>query len=206
MSDAMLAHHIRRHISINSHTNTFSFFPHTLIIHALEITMLSCDEEVTPTASLSPSFSRSGPLLAVRFSGPPATLPEAPNKHTTTPALPHGMPATTPLVNGSKCRIHVTDKRNIHGKTHVSQWVPFKFKWTWEKYLSSSANQRIVVSLGLGQGEVFNACSEAPPIVDKDGFLIPFIDAIMDPQFKTGMPHKLILRHGPQMKQQPSHG
>lgn len=188
MSDTMLTHHIRLHIGINSHTKTFSIFPHALIIHALEITMLSCDEEVTPTVSLSPSSSRSGPLLAVRFSGQTATLPEAPNKHTATSALPQGMPTAPPLITDSKRRIHVADKRIINGITNVSQWVPFKSQWTWEKYLSSSANQHIVVSLGPDQGEIFNACSEVQSIVDKDGVLIPVIDAITAPQFKTGTP------------------
>lgn len=150
--------------------------------------MLSCDEEVTPTASLSPSSSRSGPLLAVRFSGQAATLPEAPNKHTATPALPQGMPATTTLVTDSNRRIRVAAKRIFNGMTNVSQWVPFKYQWTWEKYRSSSDNQHIVASLGPDQGEIVNACSEVQSIVDKDGFLIPVLDAITDPQFKTGTP------------------
>ena len=37
-------------------------------------------------------------------------------------------------------RIKVEDKRVINGKTDVNQLVPFKYKWAWEKYLSSCAN------------------------------------------------------------------
>ena len=37
-------------------------------------------------------------------------------------------------------RIRVEDKRVINGGTDVNQLVPFKYKWAWEKYLSSCAN------------------------------------------------------------------
>src|SRR5688572_2492783 len=162
-------------------------------------------------------------------------------------------------------RIKVEDKRIINGKTDVNQLVPFKYKWAWEKYLSSCANhwmpqeinrsrdiatwrdpsgltederpvakrnlaffvtadslaatnivlgtyrhirapecrqyllrqafeeaihthayQYIVESLGLDEGEVFNAYHEIPSIRDKDEFLVPFIDTLTDPSFRTG--------------------
>lgn len=162
-------------------------------------------------------------------------------------------------------RIRVEDKRIINGKTDVNQLVPFKYKWAWEKYLSSCANhwmpqeinmsrdialwkdpngltederrvvtrnlgffvtadslaannivlgtyrhitapecrqyllrqafeeaihthayQYIVESLALDEGEVFNAYHEIPSIRDKDEFLIPFIDTLTDPAFRTG--------------------
>ena len=41
-------------------------------------------------------------------------------------------------------------------------------------------------ALGLDEGEIFNAYHEVASIRDKDEFLIPFIDAIMDPNFRTG--------------------
>ncbi len=164
-------------------------------------------------------------------------------------------------------RIRVEDKRVINGRTDVNQLVPFKYKWAWEKYLSSCANhwmpqeinmsrdislwkdpngltaderrlikrnlgffvtadslaannivlgtyrhisapecrqyllrqafeeaihthayQYIVESLGLDEGEVFNAYHEVPSIRAKDEFLIPFIDTLTDPSFKTGTP------------------
>ncbi len=164
-------------------------------------------------------------------------------------------------------RVNAADKRIINGKTDVNQLVPFKYKWAWEKYLSSCANhwmpnevnmsrdiatwkdpngltederriimrnlgffvtadslaannivlgtyrhitapecrqymlrqafeeaihthayQYIVESLGLDEGEIFNAYHEVKSIREKDEFLIPFIDAIMDPHFKTGTP------------------
>jgi len=164
-------------------------------------------------------------------------------------------------------RVNAADKRIINGQTDVNQLVPFKYKWAWEKYLSSCANhwmpnevnmsrdiatwkdpngltederrivkrnlgffvtadslaannivlgtyrhitapecrqfllrqafeeaihthayQYIVESLGLDEGEIFNAYHEVQSIRDKDEFLIPFIDAIMDPGFCTGTP------------------
>ena len=174
--------------------------------------------------------------------------------------------ANAAAANGFR-RIRVEDKRIINGKTDVNQLVPFKYKWAWEKYLSSCANhwmpqeinmsrdiglwkdpngltederrvvkrnlgffvtadslaannivlgtyrhitapecrqyllrqafeeaihthayQYIVESLALDEGEVFNAYHEIPSIRAKDEFLIPFIDTLTDPRFKTGTP------------------
>ena len=54
-------------------------------------------------------------------------------------------------------RIRVEDKRIINGKTDVNQLVPFKYKWAWEKYLSSCANhwmpQEINMSRDIGSVE-----------------------------------------------------
>ena len=162
-------------------------------------------------------------------------------------------------------RVNIAEKRIINGRTDVNQLVPFKYKWAWEKYLSSCANhwmpqevnmsrdiatwkdpngltdderriimrnlgffvtadslaannivlgtyrhitapecrqfllrqafeeaihthayQYIVESLGLDEAEIFNAYNEIESIRDKDQFLIPFINAIMDPNFSTG--------------------
>jgi ribonucleoside-diphosphate reductase beta chain len=41
------------------------------------------------------------------------------------------LPSTAPRVN-------IADKRIINGQTDVNQLVPFKYKWAWEKYLSSA--------------------------------------------------------------------
>jgi ribonucleoside-diphosphate reductase beta chain len=48
------------------------------------------------------------------------------------------------------------------------------------------AYQYIVESLGLDEGEIFNAYHEVPSIRDKDEFLIPFIETLTDPRFRTG--------------------
>ena len=37
-------------------------------------------------------------------------------------------------------RVNVVDKRIINGQTDVNQLVPFKYKWAWEKYLTTCAN------------------------------------------------------------------
>ena len=228
--------------------------------------MLTWDEEVIPTASLPPTAaSRPDPLMAARFASPSATLAEAASSlNTSSLALPqaHKLPLATP-----QRRVNAADKRIINGKTDVNQLVPFKYKWAWEKYLSSCANhwmpqevnmtrdialwkdphglsederrivkrnlgffvtadslaannivlgtyrhitapecrqfllrqafeeaihthayQYIVESLGLDEGEIFSAYNEIQSIRDKDEFLIPFIEAIMDPRFKTGTP------------------
>src|SRR5690606_40044072 len=54
--------------------------------------------------------------------------------------------------------------------------------------LHTHAYQYIVESLGLDEAEIFNAYNEIESIRDKDQFLIPFIEAIMDPAFQTGTP------------------
>jgi ribonucleoside-diphosphate reductase beta chain len=177
-------------------------------------------------------------------------------------AAPKALPAM-----GDVRRVNAADKRIINGQTDVNQLVPFKYKWAWEKYLSTCANhwmpqevnmsrdiatwkdpngltederrivkrnlgffvtadslaannivlgtyrhitapecrqfllrqafeeaihthayQYIVESLGLDESEIFNAYHEVASIREKDEFLIPFIDAIMDPHFHTGTP------------------
>jgi ribonucleoside-diphosphate reductase beta chain len=64
----------------------------------------------------------------------------------------------------------------------------FLLRQAFEEAIHTHAYQYIVESLGLDDGEIFNAYHEIPSIRDKDEFLIPFIDAIMDPHFKTGTP------------------
>ncbi|WP_313314830.1 ribonucleotide-diphosphate reductase subunit beta [Pulveribacter sp.] len=64
----------------------------------------------------------------------------------------------------------------------------FLLRQAFEEAIHTHAYQYIVESLGLDEGEIFNAYNEVASIRDKDQFLIPFIDAIMDPSFKTGTP------------------
>jgi len=164
----------------------------------------------------------------------------------------------------SEARVRAEDKRIINCRADVNQLVPFKYKWAWDKYLSSCANhwmpqevnmsrdialwkdpqalsederrivrrnlgffvtadslaannivlgtyrhitnpecrqfllrqafeeaihthayQYIVESLGLDEGEIFNAYHEVKSIRDKDEFLIPFIDTLTNPSFRT---------------------
>ena len=51
---------------------------------------------------------------------------------------------------------------------------------------NTHAYQYIVESLGLDEGEVFNAYHEIASIRDKDEFLLPFIETLADPAFCTG--------------------
>jgi ribonucleoside-diphosphate reductase beta chain len=62
----------------------------------------------------------------------------------------------------------------------------FLLRQAFEEAIHTHAYQYIVESLGLDESEIFNAYHEVASIRDKDEFLIPFIDAIMDPNFSTG--------------------
>src|SRR5262245_48383929 len=62
----------------------------------------------------------------------------------------------------------------------------FLLRQAFEEAIHTHAYQYIVESLGLDEGEIFNAYHEVASIRAKDEFLIPFIDAIMDPNFHTG--------------------
>lgn len=64
----------------------------------------------------------------------------------------------------------------------------FLLRQAFDEAIHTHAYQYIVESLGLDEGEVFNAYHEVQSIRDKDEFLIPFIDALCDPSFKTGTP------------------
>ena len=62
----------------------------------------------------------------------------------------------------------------------------FLLRQAFEEAIHTHAYQYIVESLGLDEAEIFNAYNEVDSIRDKDQFLIPFINAIMDPHFHTG--------------------
>jgi ribonucleoside-diphosphate reductase beta chain len=64
----------------------------------------------------------------------------------------------------------------------------FLLRQAFEEAIHTHAYQYIVESLGLDEAEIFNAYHEVTSIRDKDEFLIPYIDAIMDPHFHTGTP------------------
>jgi len=62
----------------------------------------------------------------------------------------------------------------------------FLLRQAFEEAIHTHAYQYIVESLDLDEGEIFNAYNEVPSIRAKDEFLIPYIDAIAAPDFKTG--------------------
>lgn len=62
----------------------------------------------------------------------------------------------------------------------------YLLRQAFEEAIHTHAYQYIVESLGLDEGEIFNAYHEIQSIRDKDEFLIPFIDTLTDPKFKTG--------------------
>jgi len=62
----------------------------------------------------------------------------------------------------------------------------YLLRQAFEEAIHTHAYQYIVQSLGLDEAEIFNAYHEIKCIRDKDEFLIPFIDVLTDPSFKTG--------------------
>ncbi|MFN7777971.1 MAG: ribonucleotide-diphosphate reductase subunit beta [Betaproteobacteria bacterium] len=62
----------------------------------------------------------------------------------------------------------------------------FLLRQAFEEAIHTHAYQYIVESLGLDEGEIFNAYHEVGSIRAKDEFLIPFIDTLTDPHFRTG--------------------
>lgn len=64
----------------------------------------------------------------------------------------------------------------------------FLLRQAFEEAIHTHAYQYIVESLGLDESEIFNAYHEVPSIRAKDEFLIPFIDTLTDPSFRTGTP------------------
>jgi ribonucleoside-diphosphate reductase beta chain len=62
----------------------------------------------------------------------------------------------------------------------------YLLRQAFEEAIHTHAYQYIVESLGLDESEIFNAYHEIKSIRDKDEFLMPFIDVLTDPAFKTG--------------------
>ncbi|MBU6468467.1 MAG: ribonucleotide-diphosphate reductase subunit beta [Betaproteobacteria bacterium] len=64
----------------------------------------------------------------------------------------------------------------------------YLLRQAFEEAIHTHAYQYIVESLGLDESEIFNAYHEVSSIREKDQFLIPFIETLTDPNFKTGTP------------------
>jgi ribonucleoside-diphosphate reductase beta chain len=62
----------------------------------------------------------------------------------------------------------------------------YLLRQAFEEAIHTHAYQYIVESLGLDEGEIFNAYREVASIREKDEFLIPFIETLTDPEFQTG--------------------
>ncbi len=62
----------------------------------------------------------------------------------------------------------------------------FLLRQAFEEAIHTHAYQYIVESLGVDEGEIFNMYHEVPSIRNKDEFLLPFIDVLTNPEFKTG--------------------
>jgi ribonucleoside-diphosphate reductase beta chain len=64
----------------------------------------------------------------------------------------------------------------------------YLLRQAYDEAIHTHAYQYIVESLGMDEGEVFNMYHEVKSIRDKDEFLLPFIDTLTNPEFKTGTP------------------
>lgn len=64
----------------------------------------------------------------------------------------------------------------------------YLLRQAYDEAIHTHAYQYIVESLGMDEGEVFNMYHEIKSIRDKDEFLLPFIDTLTNPEFKTGTP------------------
>jgi ribonucleoside-diphosphate reductase beta chain len=64
----------------------------------------------------------------------------------------------------------------------------YLLRQAFEEAIHTHAYQYIVESLGLDEGEIFNAYHEVSSIREKDEFLIPFIETLTNPEFRTGSP------------------
>src|SRR5438045_6997817 len=64
----------------------------------------------------------------------------------------------------------------------------YLLRQAFEEAIHTHAYQYIVESLDLDESEIFNAYHEVSSIRAKDEFLVPFIDVLTDPAFKTGTP------------------
>ena len=64
----------------------------------------------------------------------------------------------------------------------------YLLRQAFEEAIHTHAYQYIVESLDLDESEIFNAYHEVATIREKDEFLVPFIDTLTDPHFKTGTP------------------
>ncbi len=62
----------------------------------------------------------------------------------------------------------------------------YLLRQAFEEAIHTHAYQYIAETLGLDEGEIFAAYKEVKCIRDKDDFLIPFIETLTDPSFKTG--------------------
>ena len=62
----------------------------------------------------------------------------------------------------------------------------YLLRQAFEEAIHTHAYQYIAESLGLDESEIFAAYQEVKSIRDKDDFLIPFINTLCDPMFKTG--------------------
>jgi ribonucleoside-diphosphate reductase beta chain len=98
--------------------------------------MLSWDD---PTPALPATPSRAGAASVARQSTADSISSFATASSGDTSRTPVSLPLPSHTASSGR-RVRVEDKRIINGGADVNQLVPFKYKWAWEKYLASCAN------------------------------------------------------------------
>src|SRR5216110_2029209 len=76
--------------------------------------------------------------------------------------------------------------RGTYRHITAPECLQYLLRQAFEEAIHTHAYQYIVESLGLDEAEIFNAYHEIKSIRDKDEFLIPFINTLTNPTFKTG--------------------
>jgi ribonucleoside-diphosphate reductase beta chain len=104
--------------------------------------MLVWEDDVKKDSNHAASFM---PRVAPAVTAPVAkvaSLPEAtfvaPVVASATTSKAFTSNSSAPASATSARRVNAADKRIINGQTDVNQLVPFKYKWAWEKYLSTT--------------------------------------------------------------------
>ena len=98
--------------------------------------MLTWDEEVKPTPPLPHARDSS----SSRTTEPSLSSAAVHTLHAGAAQSIATISRLGTAISSQPRRVNAADKRIINGKTDVNQLVPFKYKWAWEKYLSSCAN------------------------------------------------------------------
>ena len=108
----------------------------------------------------------------------------------------------TDTIRKQAWQVHIFNKEHVSGKTVAKSTMRYtgkvycvgvptgmlvvRYNGTIMVSGNTHAYQYIVESLGLDEGEIFNMYNEVPSVRDKDQFLMPYINVIADPNFKTG--------------------
>ena len=103
--------------------------------------MLTWEEEAKPQAQASVTLGD----LQSHLTPSPSSQTTPSRMLNDGAVLPVAMPADSrAFTSSSGHRVNAADKRIINGQTDVNQLVPFKYKWAWEKYLTTGCRRKSI--------------------------------------------------------------